>query len=460
MRIFGLTITRQKAAAPLPVSDRSRGWWRIFESYTGAWQQNVTVDRESVLTHHAVYACETLIASDICKLRVMLMQQAKGGIWEETSNSAYSPVLRKPNRYQNRIQFWENWILSKLSRGNTYVLKERDSSRKVRALYILDPNRVTPMVTEDGAVFYKLLADNMAGIKEEIMAPASEIIHDRMNCLYHPLIGTSPIIACGVAATQGLAIQNNQTHFFNNQSMPGGILTAPGHIEDATAERLKEAWETKFGGENTGKIAVLGDNLKFEKIALTAVESEIINQLKWTAEVVCSVFHVPTYKIGAGPIPANSNVQSLNLEYYSQALQRLIEDAELCLDEGLDLAETLGTEFDIDNLLRMDSVSQIDFLEKATGIMKLDEQRKRLNLPPLKTGGDTVYLQQQNFSVEALAKRDAQDDPFATSMPRPPAAPTPLPQPDPLALPAPKKDFDRDRDPDRIAKALDEMLAA
>jgi HK97 family phage portal protein len=203
--------------------------------------------------------------------------------------------------------------------------------------------------------FTALNADNMAGLSKEVTVPASEIIHDRFNCLYHPLIGSSPIIACGMAATQGLAIQNNQTHFFNNNSMPGGILTAPGAISDETAGRLKTAWDTNYTGENRGKVAVLGDGLKFEKMVMTAVEAQIIDQLKWTSEVVCSTFHVPGYKVGVGAVPANSNVQSLNLEYYSQALQRLIEDAELCMDEGLGLAEDLGTEFDIDNLLRMDS---------------------------------------------------------------------------------------------------------
>jgi hypothetical protein len=45
-------------------------------------------------------------------------------------------------------------------------------------------------------------------------------------------------------------------------------------------------------------------------------------------------------------------------------------------------------------------------------------------------GGDSAYLQQQNFSLEALAKRDAQPDPFGTS-PKPPA-PEPTPEPDPV----------------------------
>lgn len=79
--------------------------------------------------------------------------------------------------------------------------------------------------------------------------------------------------------------------------------------------------------------------------------------------MVCSTFHVPPYKIGIGQMPTYNNIQSLNLQYYSEALQILIESAELCLDEGLGIGEGVrnggheyGTEFDLDGLLRMDSV--------------------------------------------------------------------------------------------------------
>jgi phage portal protein BeeE len=43
--------------------------------------------------------------------------------------------------------------------------------------------------------------------------------------------------------------------------------------------------------------------------------------------------------------------------------------------------------------------------------MAPDEGRAKLNLPPV-PGGKYPYLQQQNYSLEALAKRDA-SDPFA-----------------------------------------------
>ncbi len=429
MRIFGFDITRSAPApvvlreagrvplvnkARAPVSSRG-GWWPlVHEAYAGAWQQNVEVRFDSVLSNHADFACRTLIASDIAKLRVKLVRQDNDGIWSETKNPAYSPVLRKPNDYQNRIQFFEAWVLSKLQRGNAYILKQRDNRQVVTRLYVLDPGLVTPLVTETGEVYYELRADNLSGVSERLVVPASEIIHDRFNCFFHPLVGLSPIFASGLASMQGLAIQNNSTRFFQNGSQPGGILTAPNAISDETAERLKAYWENNFSGRNAGKVAVVGDGLKYEALTAKAVDAQLIEQLKWTAEVVCSCYHVPPYKIGVGALPSYNNVQALNVEYYSQCLQVLIEAIELCLDEGLATGEGLGTEFDTENLLRMDGVTQMEMLDKAKGIMAPNEQRRRLDLPP-KPGGDSPMLQQQNFSLEALAKRDAQADPFAKS---------------------------------------------
>ena len=419
---FGLTIGRQKK--DFSAISENRGWYRLLESFPGAWQTNFVVDRNTVLSYHAVYACITLISSDIAKLRVKLVEQNTDGIWSEFTNAAHSPVLKKPNPIQNRIQFWESWILSKLIRGNTYVLKVRDDRNVVVRMYVLDPQRVTPLVSDDGEVFYQLHADNVSGIEDTVYVPAREIIHDRFNCLYHPLVGTSPIFAAGVAATQGINIQSNSATFFGNRSQPGGVLTAPGAISDATVARLKADWETRFSGENAGKVAILGDGLHYERMAMSAEESQLIEQHKWSAEVVCSTFHVPPYKIGVGPLPSYNNVQSLNTEYYSQCLQVLIEAAELCLDEGLEMKGAMGTEFDLDGLLRMDSTTQMHYLKEAigSGVMSPNEARKKVDLGKV-PGGDSPYLQQQNYSLGALAKRDAKDDPFGKEATEPSAPP-------------------------------------
>lgn len=421
MKIFGLEISLRKKDVLAPVG--SRGWYPLIrEPYAGAWQRNDEWTVDCVLAHHAVYACITLIANDIGKLRHKLVQVDNDGVWNEIKNPAYSPVLRRPNRYQNQIQFRQWWITSKLIHGNTYAIKQRDNRGVVVALYILDPKRVQPMVSESGDIFYQLQSDNLSGIENQgLTVPASEIIHDRMNCLFHPLVGVSPLFAAGCVANLGLKIERNSSKFFSNGSQPSGILTAPGAISEENSKILSDYFNQNFTGDNAGRVALLGDGLKYEPMSITATDSQLIEQLRWTAEVICSTFHVPPYKIGVGTMPTYNNVEALQQDYYNTCLQSPIEEYEACMDEGLGLSEDIGVELDLDGLLRMDSQTQIGVL--GTSIEKsmrtINEARKKLNLPAV-PGGDSIWMQMQDTSLEALAKRDEQ-------MQDAPALPAPAP---------------------------------
>lgn len=406
-------------AKSLSMPSSSGGWQPIIrEAFAGAWQRNIEVNAVTAASYYANFASVTLIARDIAKLAVRLIQRTADDIWVETTNPAFSPVLRKPNHFQTRNQFWESWFLSKLSRGNTYALKERDERRVVVGLYVLDPGKVQPLIASDGSVFYQLSTDELSGLPAQVIVPATEIIHDRFNCLFHPLVGVPPIYAAALAATQGLNIQMQSARLFRNNANPGGILSAPGNIEDKDVDRLKTSWEQKFGGENYGRVAVLGSGLKFEQMSVNARDAQLIEQLKWSSEMVASVYHLPAFMIGAGPEPAAGSAQERTLRYYTQALQSLIEEAESCLDEGLGLNDKpdLGVEFDTENLLRMDTAMQMDVLEKGRNYLSPNEGRRKLGLPK-KPGGDSVYRQQQDFSLEALAKRDALADPFGKTAP-------------------------------------------
>ena len=436
MEIFGLTIARtqsvEKAIAQQAQSlnSQSRGWWPwIRESFAGAWQQNVTVTVENVTAHVAVFACVSLIASDIGKTMFRLVAKDSDDIWMPVENPAYSPVLRKPNGYQIRQQFFEWWETSKLLNGNTYVLKRRDGRNVVDALYVLDPCRVTVLQAPDTSVFYELAADNVAGIAERVTVPASEIIHDMYIALFHPLIGVSPIYACGTAALQGLTVQENSTQFFRNGSQPSGVLTAPGQISQEAATRVKTKWETEFqGAANAGKVAVLGEGLHYEPLTMKATDAQLLDTLKFTSEMVCQAFRVPPHKIAVGQMPSYNNIQALDIQYYSQCLQEKIEKIEELLDYALSLGpsfqNTFGVEADLDGLLRMDTATLITSEKDSAGIKKVNESRKRLGLPPV-PGGDNIYIQQQNYSIDALNRRDEQPAPATNQPATPPAAPNP-----------------------------------
>lgn len=444
MQIGPFTIARTKSLNLQPLSNRG-GWWPIVrESFTGAWQQNVELAAGDALRYFAVYACYRLITTDCGKLTFRLVEQDRHGVWTETESPAFSPVIRKPNRYQTINKYIEQYIGSKLLYGNAYVLKERDQRGVVKALYVLDPTRVTPLVTPDGSVYYRLKRDDLSGLtQDEITVPASEIIHDTYTAPYHPLIGLSPIYAFGQAAREGLAIQNNSTEFFENKSNPEGILTAPPGITEAQAAAYLAAWKARTPGD----IAVLGGELKYQALTMSAVDSELIRQLEMTAQQVCSALGVPPYLVDIGPAPPYT-WESLILKYHCQTIQSLTTNFEKAHDDGLGLLQKiegrqLGTEFDIDDLIYLDTATRMSAAQSAvTSGLSFNEVRKKFHgLGPTK-GGESPLSQQQNYSIAALAERDA-NDPFAK--------PTPQAVPPQLA----GGDDDEDMPDDQAEKFLD-----
>lgn len=393
----------------------------VLESNWGAWQNNVVLaPTQTLLSFSAVFHCVTGISSDIAKMRVKLVRN-EDGIWTEiTENQPWLPLLRQPNLYQDRIKFFESWMLSKLMYGNTYVLKQRNDRRGiVTGLHVLHPTCVKPLVAEDGSVYYEIQEDYLAqtrlveqlGIEGRLVIPLSEIIHDRMATLWHPLVGVSPLYACALAGTMGNAIQNNSAHFFSNRAMPGGVLEAPGAISDENAQALKAAWSTGFGGINSGKIAVLGDGLKFSPIMMTAEHAQTEQQFKASVEDVARAFRYPIWKLSGTTPPYTKPDQGQTL-YYMDCLQDHIEDIELCLDHGLELPLGIGTEFDLDTLMRMDQQAQFDAINAMGDWAMIDEQRFRANYKKLPKGGNTVYRQEQDHAIEALYRRDQLPDPF------------------------------------------------
>lgn len=431
MRIGRFTIFERTKALPTlrGLSPSGNGWWPwgvIRESFTGAWQANVEVRADVALSYYAFYACLRLIATDMGKMCLRLVEEDDNHIWTPTDSSAFSPVLREPNHYQTINKFVEQWILSKLITGNTYVLLVRDLRKVVVAMHVLEPSRVTPLVTPDGAIYYELKRDDLSGLKQETsLVPASEIIHDTYIAPFHPLIGLSPIFACGLAAQEGLNIQTNSKNFFANGANPSGMLTAPGAISDETARRLLAT----IANKNAGDTLVGGDGLKYEQFTMSAADSQLIEQLRMTAEQVCSSFGVPPYLVDIGPPPPYANFEPLLLKYHSQCIQSLATNFEKSLDKGLGINEKIegkqyGTEFDIDDLIWMDTVTRVTSAKSAIegGGMSPNEARYKYHGLGPTPGGQSVLAQQQNYSLAALAKRDA-DDPFAKPEPVAPARP-------------------------------------
>jgi len=126
-------------------------------------------------------------------------------------------------------------------------------------------------------------------------------------------------------------------------------------------------------------------------------------------------------------------MEALNQSYFDDTLQELIVQIEALLFEGLEMPPRYRPAFDLDDLLRMDKATRFESYEKAIGAgwKAPNEVRALEGLSPVE-GGESPYLQQQNYSLAALAKRDA-NDPFAQPEPAPEPVAEEQPEEEPVS---------------------------
>jgi len=417
-----------KSLSPVDAGPGRDGWRPLVrEPFTGAWQRNLEERHDTLLCYPTLYGCLNRISTDIGKLPFLLKLEDENGIWKlDKKNTSYWPVLRKPNGYQTAQQFRESWLLSKLIQGNTYVLKGRDERQVVTKLWVIDPARVQPMVSDSGDVFYQikystganLLPENYPG--EDLIVPAREVIHDRMNCFHHQLIGVPPLCAAHWPTVKNLKILKDSTTFFSNGANPGGILTAPAGMSDEDAQAVKDYWNTNFQGSNAGQVAVVGADMKFTPFSFKSADNQLVEQMQYSDQQITQPFGIPPFKVGIGSIPAGMKVDDVNQLYYSDALQAHIEAMENLLDEGLGIARPMGVELDLGPLLRMDVGKQAEVETKlVSGNVKTpNEGRLAFNLAPLE-GGDTVYMQQQDYPLDQVRQNKITVAPATIEPPAP-----------------------------------------
>ena len=430
MRVFGYEVTLERKASgpPLsPVPGRDSWWPIVREPYTGAWQKNDPVTTESALSNASVFGVVSGIAQDLSKIAPpLLLARDDNGFWAETENPAYSPVLRRPNRYQTDQQFLEQWALSRLLTGNTYVLKNYDDRGVVNQLDILNPSRVKTLVAPDGSIYYELQADDLAGIANDtppVVVPARDIIHDRYNCLYDRLQGVSPLYAAAGAVTQAHVIQQSSSTHFAKGGRVGGFLIAPTKLDPLSAARIEAHLAEK--AQSGSNIIVADFGMKFEPFSATAVNQQLIEQLGWTEDKICEVFRMPISILNSSKQPPYANAEASMLQYKSLCLEPHMTAIAKTLGYGLNLPAYLKLEFDDTLLIWMDTQTRTSAAQGAiTSGMSPNEVRETYyGLGPV-PGGELPYLQQQNWPVKDLADRPAET-------PTPPATETPVDEPVP-----------------------------
>jgi HK97 family phage portal protein len=371
----------------------------------------------------AVEACVSAISQTVAMLPIEHWRKDADGGHTLITDSIASRVLRKPNAYQSRADFFLNLVRAELLSGNGYALALEDSNFQIESLHLASSPSTFPMIATDGTVFYSVaLSDIGQGIfkQPQLMVPADKVLHVRAAAPRHPLIGESPILAAQLAVQSGEAISAHLAAFFSNMSRPSGYLSVPGTLRSEQGEKLREEWTKAFSAGGAGRVAVLQNGLSWQPLTMSAVDAEIIKAYSLTVHDVARVFRVPLSIIGESGGQTYSNTETLINFWLASGLSFVLEHIELALDALFQLPPNEFLAFDIDAILRADFASRVDALTKGIqgGLFSPNEGRAREGLKRA-AAGDEPRLQAQ---VVPLSFASMTNKPAAPSAPSAPAA--------------------------------------
>ena len=367
-----------------------------------------------------VHACCDAYAQTISTMSVEHYRVNDDGGQTELKDSALSKVIRDPNPYQTRSDFFYYMIKSLMLHGNCYALAYRGPRGEVEQLHPIHPVSTIPMLNrESGDIFYAV-GNNPMMEDVEALVPQRDVLHIKLFTPNNPLQGESPIVHAGASIATNTAISNQQATFFANASRPSGVLTTDQMLKANQMQTLREAWESQSAGLATGKVPVLFGGLKFNPLSVTSNDAQIVEAFQMSIEDVARAFRVPLPLVGSYKNSTYNNVEQLIQSWISTGLGFVMEHAELAIEKFFNLPAQQKFNFNTESLLRSDFKGRIEALTKGIqgGLYSPNEARELEGLKSVKDG-DEPRMQAQNVPLSQVGKIEPAPTPTT-----PPAEPT------------------------------------
>ena len=318
------------------------------------------------------------------------------------NDSGYASLLARPNRKHSPFRFWFWTVATRKVYGEAFWTKVRDQSTgAVAELVPLHPTAMTITGERDGRPLWSW--DN--GAVRVTGIPARDVVH---FAEYNPddaQRGLSPLEPLRSTLENEDAARRATSAFWRNAGRPSVALSHPGALSPTAATRLKADWERiHSGADNFGKVAILEEGMRPEKLSLTAEEAQYIESRKLNREEVCAAYDVPPSGVQILDNAKYANITEQNRALYRDTLAPELRFLEAELRHQLrdepnprtgvaEFDPDLAALFDLDDVLRGAFETRVESYQKAinSAWMMPSEVRRAEGLPPAE-GADQLFV--------------------------------------------------------------------
>ena len=371
-----------------------------YSFFMGTSASGKVVTERTSMQMTAVYACVRILSEAVASLPLHFYEYLDDGSKKKaTKDPLYFLLHDEPNPEMTSFIFRETLMAHLLLWGNAYAQIIRNGKGEVIALYPLMPNKMSVNRDENGEIYYLYNKSSDEGKPEEagyIYIPKEYVLHIP-GLGFDGLVGYSPIAMAKNAIGLAIATEEYGSKFFAHGAAPSGVLEHPGTLKDPA--KLRENWNATFGGSNnSGKVAVLEEGMKYTQISISPEQAQFLETRKFQIDEIARIFRVPPHMVGDLEKSSFSNIEQQSLEFVKYTLDPWIIRWEQALNRAL-INQNEKTKyffkFNVEGLLRGDYQSRMNgyAVARQNGWMSANDIRELENLDkiPAEEGGD-LYL--------------------------------------------------------------------
>ena len=337
--------------------------WGVLERYLawafggGTSASGIIVNPQTALQAATVYSCVQVLSQSVGMLPLNVYSGVASGGLSAARDHPLWPILHdQPNEYQTNVEFFEMMVLALCLRGNAYAFINRARSGRVVELLPLHPDMVRTEMRADFTLVYNVTMPDGSFKAFGV----GDIFHVRGLTL-NGWIGISPIAYARESIGLALATEKFGGQLFRNGAKMGGTLEHPGKISDEAYKRITGSFDAATSGENAHKTAILEEGMKFNKISMTADDSQFLDTRKYQRSEIAAIFRVPPHMIGDLERATFSNIEQQSLEFVTYTLMPWLVRIEKAIKRDLMSVQErkdLTIKFNVAALLRGDAAAR------------------------------------------------------------------------------------------------------
>lgn len=339
----------------------------------GVASSGVPVTEKGAMQLTAVWAAVNLISSTIASLPLNVYTRDKFGAKKIAYDSPLQKLLHSaPSENYTSYQFRNTMMCHLLLSGNAYAIIERNGGGKPISFTIIDPENVEVSKGKDNKTYY---------LMKEKTYQSKEVLHF-VGLSYDGMVGKSPITACREALGLGLATQKFGAKFFENGAILSGVLQTDGKLTEESADRLRNSWNTRFGGvHKSHSTAVLEGGVNYKPISVPLADAEFIKNREFTIAEIARIFRVQPHLLMDLARSTNNNIEQQSIEYVTYTLMPYLVNIEQEFNRKIftpSEESNSWVKFRVSGLLRADVDSRGDYYRRLfeIGVLSANEIRE------------------------------------------------------------------------------------